>query len=430
MITGAGTLRYNNSKLLVVGTTPDYIDLLRKSNPGRAVFLTDAAVRAKSREARPGMDEEILCDLNDVQETQVALLSYLCQEKITIDSICCFDCEAMAITAAIAADFSVSYPSVEAIHNCRDKFTGKQLWSQHGLVCPQTKLINSTEDIDAFQAEHGSCVLKPLSGTGSELVFKCLTRDEGHKALKVMMDCFAQKNSTQAAYGFSPAMLAEEFIDGPEYSCDFILENGEAEIIRLTRKIQAPNAPFGTISGYILAEPIPDGVELERFKNTLVKSAEALGIERAICMLDFIVRDGEIVLLELSPRPGGDCLPFLLKHVTGLDILTLALDFAQERQIFLFHDRNLEPHACVRLHAAKAGVLKKINVNGITDKPGIIKVQMLRSAGHVIKMPPQDYDSWLLGHIIFKCLPGLDPAVQADQILAQLTVDITESYDS
>jgi biotin carboxylase len=429
LTTGAAPLRYNNSKLLVVGTTPDYIDLIRTANPDRALFLTDAALRAAAREPRPGPDEEILCDLADRQAPRVALLNYLCREKITIDSICCFDCETMELAAAIAADFSLPYPTVEAIRNCRDKFVAKQRWRQHGLACPATGLIDSAADLVAFQAEHQPCVLKPLTGTGSELVYKCRSDAEGRQALAVMMASLARQSTVPAAYGFSPTVLAEEFIEGPEYSCDFILENGAAEIIRLTRKIPARNAPFGTIRGYILAEPVPAGVTRRRFEETLVKSAAALGLERALCMLDFIVRAGEIVLIELSPRPGGDCLPSLLKQVAGLDILTMALDFAQARPIYLFHDQRQTPHACVRLRAAAAGILQKITVGRMAAELGVIKVQIHRGPGHVIRMPPDDYDSWLLGHIIFKCTAGLDPAAQADRITAQLTIEITENHE-
>ncbi|MBU0484759.1 MAG: ATP-grasp domain-containing protein [Proteobacteria bacterium] len=423
-------MRYNNSKLLVVGTTPDYIDLIRKSNPDRAIFLTNSSVRERAREQRPETDEEILCDLSDIQQTQTALLNFLCEEKITIDSICCFDCEAMELAATIASDFSLSYPSIKAIHNCRDKFASKQLWREQGLSCPETALINSDEDIDSFQSKHTPCVIKPLSGTGSEMVAKCKTREDSRNALRVINDNFKQKNSAAAAYGFSPEILAEEFIDGPEYSCDFILENSRAEIIRLTRKIPAQNAPFGTIRGYILAEPVLAGIDPQQLKDILVKSAKALGLERAICMLDFIVRNGEIVLIELSPRPGGDCLPFMLRHVAGLDVLTMALDFAQEREIFIFHDKKQVPHACIRLHAAKPGILKKITIGNMPAELGVIKVQILKTPGHVINMPPADYDSWLLGHIIFKCANGLDPVAQADKIVAQLAIEIIENHEN
>jgi hypothetical protein len=84
----------------------------------------------------------------------------------------------------------------------------------------------------------------------------------------------------------------------------------------------------------------------------------------------------------------------------------------------------------VRLRAAKAGTLKKITVGRMAAELGVIQVRIQRAEGHVIRLPPADYDSWLLGHIIFKCTPGLAPATQADRITAQLTVEITDDHGS
>ncbi|MBI9091692.1 MAG: hypothetical protein JEZ12_20985 [Desulfobacterium sp.] len=44
-------------------------------------------------------------------------------------------------------------------------------------------------------------------------------------------------------------------------------------------------------------------------------------------MVDFIIRNHQPVLIEMPPRPGGDCLPFLLLEAVDLDIIRLALDF-------------------------------------------------------------------------------------------------------
>jgi hypothetical protein len=43
-------------------------------------------------------------------------------------------------------------------------------------------------------------------------------------------------------------------------------------------------------------------------------------------------------------------------------------------------------------------------------------------------MPPDDYDSWLLAHIIFKCDATNDPNGQADKIFSHLSADISESH--
>ncbi|MCX5908762.1 MAG: biotin carboxylase, partial [Deltaproteobacteria bacterium] len=50
---------------LVVGTTPDYIEWIRKITPDRGLFLTDPILRRRAKEPSPEAKEEILCDLAD-----------------------------------------------------------------------------------------------------------------------------------------------------------------------------------------------------------------------------------------------------------------------------------------------------------------------------------------------------------------------------
>ena len=52
---------------LVVGTTSDYIDWIRKVEPGKNIFLTDPLIRQKALEFSPCPQEEILCELTDYQ---------------------------------------------------------------------------------------------------------------------------------------------------------------------------------------------------------------------------------------------------------------------------------------------------------------------------------------------------------------------------
>ena len=39
----------------------------------------------------------------------------------------------------------------------------------------------------------------------------------------------------------------------------------------------------------------------------LKSAAQAVGLTRALCMVDFILQANELVFLEIAPRPGGDC---------------------------------------------------------------------------------------------------------------------------
>ena len=114
-----------SAKVLVVGTTPDYIDWIRTACPGRALFLTSPAVRAKAQEPCPAPAEEILCDLSDYEGTCKVVQQHLQAEGMRLDGVASYDCESMELAAVLARQFGLTYPSIQAVNNCRDKHLAK-----------------------------------------------------------------------------------------------------------------------------------------------------------------------------------------------------------------------------------------------------------------------------------------------------------------
>ena len=108
-----------------------------------------------------------------------------------------------------------------------------------------------------------------------------------------------------------------------------------------------------------------------------------------------------MVLLELAPRPGGDCLPFLLRRAYHLDMLKLQLDFARQWPLRLDHRGKSNPLVGLRVHARQDGILKNIDTSALASDPRIREIHLPRRPGHKITLPPEDYDAWLLGHVIF-----------------------------
>lgn len=417
----------SDPRVLVVGTTADYIDWIRTNSPGRALFLTDPAVRREAQEPCPSPAEEILSNLCDFGRSRQALQQHLDSEGLQVDGVACYDCESMELAAYLAPELGVAYPSVQAVKNCRDKYLSKTLWQEHGLHTPQVKQIRSAgEAADFYRELGGACVLKPLSGSGSELIFRCEDARACEKNFNDIRQGLQQRRENRLYKSFfsdDPVILAEALVDGDEYSCDFVIENGRAEIIRLTRKILSSRGPFGTALGYLLPAALPAAMDEADLLQTLVRSANALGLERAVCMLDFIVHQGRIILLELAPRPGGDCLPFLLRRCWNLDVLKLFLDFSQGRSLHLPQKSDVRPCIGLRLHARRGGILRKIDANQIRQDRRVTEVHLTRGPGHRIKMPPEDYDAWLLGHVIFEPDEQSQPQAQCRELLEKLVVE-------
>ena len=124
---------HDNPKVLVVGTTADYIEWIQQHCPGRAIFLTDPMLRQRACETNPAQPEEVLCNLSDYYYRSETLKVHLLKWKLCLDGITSFDCESMELAAVIAKDLALSYPSVGAVNNCRDKFVSKKIWQHNGL---------------------------------------------------------------------------------------------------------------------------------------------------------------------------------------------------------------------------------------------------------------------------------------------------------
>lgn len=421
-------------KILVTGTTSDYIQWIRLSCPNLGLFITHPDIRKNAVEESPGNDEEILIPLSDHNRVLNTLLEHLKKRDQTLDGIFSFDCESMELASYIARQLKLDYPPLKAIHNARDKYISKQLWQDHQVGCPQISPINSvSEAVKFFTATTAGCVLKPFTGSGSELVFRCKNESDcciAFETIKRELQNRAENPLFKRNSSKDHLMLAEEYIEGPEYSCDFIIENESIRVIRLAKKIKSTLRPFGTIQGYILPWDLPCAVTDHHLHKTLLKGSTALGIKRGLCMVDFIISDDRIMLIEMTPRPGGDCLPHMLKEYAGLDMLKISLDFAGKTPLTLPDIRTLSPCMAVRIHAAEEGILRRIECRHLMEDKRVKSIHLTQKPGHKIKLPPEDYDSWLLGHVIISPASSDSPESQAAELLEKIEISIEKPGES
>jgi len=394
--------------VLVVGTTADYIDLIAAKFPGRALFLTDPAEREKaSGYPVPGPGCEILSPL-EMPAARDALDRRLEESGGRPAGVACFDCESLSLAAELARDFSLPFVSPEAVLAARDKYLSKELWDAAGLPCPGARLVREPEEAVAFIRETGrAAVLKPLTGSGSELIFLCREESDCRRGFALLREklAFHPNRRMYAKQGENDprAIFAlEELVEGEEWSCDFALDPRRgAEIIRLTRKVSAREQAFGTVLAYRLSPGFPAGIDPEGFLRQLERSARVLGIERSICMLDFIVAGGKAMMIELTPRPGGDCLVALERLGGGFEMLGYALDFAAGIEPPPPPLESYLPLAGLHLLAPRVGTIRRIDASALLADPRVRECLLTARPGNRVRMPPEDYESRRLGHAIF-----------------------------
>ncbi|MDT8395968.1 MAG: ATP-grasp domain-containing protein [bacterium] len=421
-------------RVLVVGTTPDYIELIEGRYSGRALFLTDARVRRNAGVERPPEEVEVTADLSNSKEALSSLRRHLTTHGMELSGITCFDDESLALAASLAAKLALPYHSEASIKTSRSKFHSKRAWLRSGVPCPRVLTAREPEDLEAVIDRLGfPLVLKPLTGSGSELVFWCKNRGEARKAFRIITRRLAEHPDERMYHlghyqgqGIDPRqdVVAEEGLTGPEFSCDFILENGRVKIVRVAGKILAPELGTGTTHLYYVPANGDTGISQRDLEKQLFEAADAMELTSGLFMADFIVHRGRASFLELSPRPSGDCLPWLIRASGGLDMLCLALDLAEGSSPVLPPVESFRFLAAVRILARQTGVIERIDVSRIAGDPGVVDITLYREPGHKVALPPGDYFSRVLGHIIFSPSNPDDLAEEGDRLEKLLRVEM------
>ncbi|VFQ45782.1 ATP-grasp domain-containing protein [Desulfoluna butyratoxydans] len=395
---------HKDQRTLVVGTTPDYVDWIRTSRPGQALFLTRPHLRHGATETPPLSNEEILEDMSDTATTLASLTTHLKRWGQTLSGVVAFDCESLLPAARLAKALGLTFPSPEAVCICRNKIATRRVWKHAGLPTPEMHaLTGPCQASDCFA--HTPAVLKPAFGSGSELVFYCTDAPSRRRAFQCIARGLSKRHADPLYAMRRPpseaCILGEAFAAGPEFSCDLLLSPQKAQIIRLTEKLRDPALPFGTAMAYLLQDRIPERLKRSELEALFTKAAHTLGLTSGIAMVDFILTEKGPLLLEMTPRPGGDCLPWLIRNALGIDTLTLALDAADGQcRIPTFRPPE-SPVAGLRLHATQKGRISGIVSAPLLSDPRVRALHLTKTLGDIINLPPEDYDSWVLGHVIF-----------------------------
>ena len=426
-----------DAPVVVVGTTPDYVARIHGAYPGRAFFVTDRRFRGHPDLERVPSSVLMWSDLEDLRGTVDAVSRRLAASGFGAAGVACFDCESLLTASRVARALGVRGLDPDAVTRARNKFVSRRLWRDAGVACPHVALATGREDTLSFLRRAGrSVVVKPLTASGSELLFLCADEEEvvscaavmeRELALRPAQGLFRVPPSTDAGDPVDPrrVWVVEEYVPGPEFSCDFLLDAGCVTILRETGKVKAPGRPFGSVCAYTCPPAYPDGFSTSRLTQVLSKAATALGFTWGHFMVDYIIRDREPVLIETTPRPGGDAIPDLVESACGCDLIGMHLDIVSGRFRPCVPARPCRHLASIRLYCTEEGVVTELDASGLERLDRVRKVTLTRRPGDRVVLPPRDYDSRLLGHCIVEMTDEEELPAVADTLTRALRVSVS-----
>lgn len=171
----------------------------------------------------------------------------------------------------------------------------------------RARLMHTPGDVDAFVARVGlPVVLKPRDGSGSEDI--AIVRDED-----------GVRSARARVHALPGVLLAEEFLDGPEFSVETFTYDGRHRVLALTEKFTAAGA---VEVGHVIPARIgaDDRISLEEATRRFL---DGMGLVEGPAHTELILTANGPRVVESHNRPGGDGIVDLVRHVRGVDIRDL-----------------------------------------------------------------------------------------------------------
>lgn len=267
---------------------------------------------------------------------------------------------AIETVAYVSDNLGLPGPSLEAARILTRKNLFRNFLLERGLPCPRYHPILTSELPAQDLFNNRQWVIKPNRSSGSKGVF--ILRDQA--------EFFARVCESRAQSLDNTAIL-EAFLAGTQHSCDGVLEDGFVRLALVTdRATAAP--PHTATMGHVVPSRLPQSRQRDAV-GAIQRVFNLLGVRNGPFDCDFVVDHGQITLIEMTPRLGGNSLCSLMRAALGFDVTEYAVRHACGDRPSAPEVRNPRPAAVIILGAERAGrlVWNETEVDLLRNEPWV-----------------------------------------------------------
>lgn len=237
--------------------------------------------------------------------------------RLQIDGIASIGSDLANITvAAVAEKLGLTANTPECVAASTDKGLMRQTFAAHGDPSPRFSAVKRGEmqQVDGFTFP---VIVKPSDRSGSRGITKLTNADGLQEALERAQD-----------ESFHDEALVEEYLEGDEYSVEYISWKGIHEFLAITEKFTSGN-PHYIETGHLEPARIDNATAIE-IKQVVEHALDSLGVEYGASHSEVKVGpDGKVGIIEIGSRMGGDCIgSHLVRLSTGYDFVDAVIDIA------------------------------------------------------------------------------------------------------
>ncbi|MFF6880973.1 ATP-grasp domain-containing protein [Streptomyces sp. NPDC012474] len=316
--------------------------------------------------------------------------------------------------ARTAGRLGLPSPSPEAVGNACRKDATRRVLADAGVPGPRFAVHEEWADIVRAAREIGyPLVVKPVDLCAGMYVRR--VDDEGQ--LAVVVRALADFPVNARGQRRAPVVLLEEHLDGPEVSVETVSHAGAVHVLGVTDK-SVGGAPGFIETGHMFPAALP-AADAEAAEQT------ALGALKALGLTDCVVAHTEIKLtaagprvVEVNPRPAGNRITELIRHVTGIDLVAAFVEVSLGRAPDLRRtDTGLRSAAIGFLVPETAGTLEALDGGHLRTVPDVLEMQLAEPGGQV---KAAGSNNEYLGHVMVGDADGLGARDRVEVLLGEL----------
>lgn len=296
----------------------------------------------------------------------------------------------MNVMGRINDELHLSGISKEQAIRATNKHLMRDAFEAYGAPSPKSRCFTDVEVAwGAFCMDFtGACILKPSRNSGSRGIAKIEENIDGDEFKRLFEIAKGESRDKQ--------VMLEQFIEGPEFSIEIIVWNGQVNVLTITDK-KTTEAPHFVELGHNQPSCFP-AETVEKIKAAAVAGVKALGVNNCACHAEVKVQDGEPFIMEIGARMGGDFISTVLTPLsTGVDMIAAAVNCALGIEPCL-HPTTKPQGVCIRYFCPKPGVLKSISNTEVLNDPRVYEWEIYHKVGDII--PEVTSSLCRSGHVI------------------------------
>lgn len=289
-----------------------------------------------------------------------------------IDGIIAYASDPSAMTAAYVSDaMGIPGATFESVNLLCEKDLFRKFQKENGFHAPDFYSISELTELESVVHKiQYPCMVKPVDSSGSKGVRRIENQTQLYEAV-------------ESAFKFSRCgrVVIEQYIESPynQLHGDGVVIDGKLSFVALGEQRFRNSVPIGSSFPATLEKSIMENVYAEISRVIECSKYKCGGVNIEVRVTD----DGEIYVIEIGPRTGGNYIPQLMELATGEDEMTAVLQLALGEQCRIKSPERLQHCFQYIIGGEESGRFKELYIDDYMKKK-VVDLFVHRSPGEWI----------------------------------------------